>query len=122
MESEHEEAMRAEFTARTKLMDSIYAPGVTEDRCNQICDDVDVVDERWTQGPHSAQWQYLSDCHTDWRDRPETMQRFLDNVEHNRARGWDAGLDEVQRRSQYQARELTAPQRIRRRGPVQRER
>ncbi|QLY33969.1 hypothetical protein H0264_18590 [Nocardia huaxiensis] len=122
MEREHEEAMRADFRERTALQLSGYQPGVTEDQIDQIYGKVRQIDDRWTAGPHASRWQYLSDAYDDFSDRPETMDRFLDNIEFNRAQGWDGGLDEVQRRSLYQAKELTEPQRVRPRGRVQRER
>lgn len=109
MEREHEEAMRADFTARTRLIASATDDGVTEAKIDQIFTDAAKIAERWTAGPHREQWQFLSDAEQDWRERPDTMRRFLDNVEHNRAQGWDGDLDEVQRRSLYQARELTQP-------------
>ncbi|WP_458686410.1 hypothetical protein [Nocardia tengchongensis] len=122
MESEHEEAMRSDFRERTALQLSGYQAGVTEEQIDQIYGTVGQIDDRWKAGPHAAQWQFLTDAYADWNDRPNTMARFIDNIEHNLAQGWDGGLDEVQRRSLHQARELTEPQRPRRRGQIQRER
>ncbi|WP_280359239.1 hypothetical protein [Nocardia otitidiscaviarum] len=122
MHHEHEEAMRADFTTRTDLTARAYHDAVTDTQLDEIYTQTRAIDDRWGSGPHADQWQFLSDAHQDWRDRPDTMTRFLDNVEHNRAKGYDGGIDDVQRRSLYQARELTAPASTRRRGPIQRER
>ncbi|MEV6101457.1 hypothetical protein [Nocardia sp. NPDC051981] len=123
MEAEHEEAMRSDFRERTALQHSAYQPDVTEDQINEVYTKTRQIDDRWNAGPHADQWRYLSDAYADWRDAPDTMDRFIDNIEFNRAKGYDDfGLDEVQRRSLYQARELTEPHRVRPRGRGQRER
>ncbi|WP_157574606.1 hypothetical protein [Nocardia jejuensis] len=127
MEREHEELMRSDFREQTTLTRSVYDEGVTDAQAQQISAKTEQIDQRWSDGPHSQQWQFLSDAYADWRDRPETMARHLDTVEHNRAQGWDT-LDEVQYRSLMQARELTAPDREqdrtrgRGRGQISRER
>ncbi|MFE3799279.1 hypothetical protein [Nocardia tengchongensis] len=120
MQSEHEEAMRSDFRERTGLLLSGYEPQVTEEQIDQRYDKVRQLDERWNSGPHADQWRYLSDAYADWRDAPDTMVRFIDNVEFNRAKGF--GIDEVQYRSLLQARELTEPHRVRPRNQVQWER
>ncbi|MFJ9368783.1 hypothetical protein ACIRRA_30755 [Nocardia sp. NPDC101769] len=122
MEAEHEEAMRSDFREQASLQARTYQAGVTETEIGESFSKVREIHSRWNSGPHADQWQYLSDAYEDFRDRPDTMDRFLDNVEFNHAQGWDGGLDEVQRRSLHQAKELTEPQRVRPRGRIQRER
>ncbi|MEV6100660.1 hypothetical protein [Nocardia sp. NPDC051981] len=114
--------MRSDFREQTALQQSAYRPDVTNEQIDEIYAKTRQIDDRWNSGPHADQWRYLSDAYADWRDAPDTMDRFIDNIEFNLAKGDDFGLDEVQRRSLYQARELTEPHRVRRRGPIQRER
>lgn len=122
MESEHEEAMRSDFREQAALQQRTYQAGVTESEIGECFSKAREIHCRWNDGPHAGQWQYLTGAYEDFRDRPDTMDRFLDNVEHNRAQGWDGGLDEVQRRSLHQAKALTEPHRVRPRGQMQRER
>ncbi|MGX1805171.1 hypothetical protein ACWIGI_05605 [Nocardia sp. NPDC055321] len=127
MEREHEEMMRSDFRDQAALQARTCQADVTEQEIGESFSKVREIHGRWHSGPHAEQWQFLSDAYADWRDRPDTMARHMDNVEHNRAQGWDP-LDGVQYRSLLQARELTAPDREhdrtrgRRRGQISRER
>ncbi|MFE3222924.1 hypothetical protein [Nocardia sp. NPDC059228] len=114
--------MRSDFREQASLQARTYQAGVTENEVGESFSKVREIHGRWSSGPYAEQWRYLADAYTDFRDRPDAMDRFLDNVEHNLAQGWGGGLDEVQRRSLYQAKELTEPQRVRPRGRNQRER
>ncbi|MFE3986548.1 hypothetical protein ACFXPR_18880 [Nocardia tengchongensis] len=120
MQSEHEEAMRSDFREQAALQQRTYQSDVTESEIGECFSKAREIHGRWNDGPHADQWRYLSDAYADWRDAPDTMVRFIDNVEFNRAKGF--GIDEVQYRSLLQARELTEPHRVRPRGQVQRER
>ncbi|WP_306359519.1 hypothetical protein [Nocardia sp. CC227C] len=106
MEREHEEAMRTEFAAQAERWRTAYEPGVTEAKLDEIYRTASECDQRWQTGPHAEHWQYLTDAYSDWRARPDTMNRLLDDVEHNRAQGWDGGVTDIQRRSLHQTRDL----------------
>ncbi|KAA8884249.1 hypothetical protein F3087_34055 [Nocardia colli] len=82
------------------------------------------ISQLWKSGPHAEHWHYLDAAHDDWQRRPETMDRFLDGVDEDRAVGYFVGVTEVEYRSQLQARDLTAAERDRRqeRPPQQRAR
>lgn len=122
MESEHEEAMRSDFREQAALHVRVYQAGVTVDEIDECFSKAREIHGRWSAGPHAEQWRWLFDAYEDFRSRPDTMDRFLDDVEFNHAHGCDRGLDDVQRRSLYQAKALTEPHRVRPRGQVQRER
>ncbi|WP_067704475.1 hypothetical protein [Nocardia jejuensis] len=126
MQLEHEEAMRSDFREQAALHERIYVAGVTLDEIKECFSKGREIHGRWISGPHAEQWRWLFDVYNDFRSRPETMERIVDDVEFNRAHGCDRGLDEVQYRSLMQARELTAPDgkhtRPRTRGQISRER
>lgn len=109
MQREHEETMRADFDRYADLADQIdkamNAPGPFDaEQFDAINGQQEALRKQWQSGPHSEQWEYLSDARDDWRSTPDTMSRFYDNVAHNDG----GGLDEVQLRSLSQAAELTA--------------
>ena|SRR6266568_2689921 len=113
MEREHEEAMRREFTDRVELGRNMVRPSVTDTELDQIEQQRREVDQRWRSGPHAEHWGYLDQAYRDWRDRPDTMARFVETVAYERSQGWDRGMTNVQFRSQEQACRLTAPDRAR---------
>ncbi|WP_040698934.1 hypothetical protein [Nocardia vinacea] len=116
MEREHEEAMRADFTTYVELGRQMYRPSTSEAEIQLLDMQQQVVADRWESGPHAEHWNYLEDAREDWRRAPDTMRRFLDNVDHNGG----YGLTEIQRRSQEQARDLTTQDRPRTRSRVER--
>ncbi|WP_067478746.1 hypothetical protein [Nocardia amamiensis] len=101
MEREHEEAMRAEFAEYTQLTEQMYRPDATDAEIDNICDQRRQIDQRWGEGPHAEHWGYLSDAYEDWRQAPDTMFRFIDNIAHN-----GGGVTDVQHRSLLQAGQL----------------
>ncbi|MFC9434008.1 hypothetical protein [Nocardia sp. NPDC057030] len=112
MEREHEEAMRADFARWQAMLDNTF-PIETETELEERTR-ADETELRWSDGPYSAYWNYLNDAYEDWQRRPETMGRFLDSVDEDRAAGHFVGVTGVEYRSQLQARDLTAAERDRR--------
>ncbi|MET9025626.1 hypothetical protein ABZW96_08365 [Nocardia sp. NPDC004168] len=102
MEREHEEAMRAEFARFTQLGEDMYRPGTTDAECDRMVEQRRETDQRWSEGPHAEHWSYLSDAYEDWRQAPDTMFRFLDNIDHNGGEG----VTDLQNRSLRQAGQL----------------
>lgn len=111
MEREHEEIMRTEFQDRAVLGWQAWKPDATEADLNHIYAKTEEYDRQWSAGPHAEHWQYLSDAYQDCRDRPDTMRRMLDNIEHNRRTYGNAGVTEVQRQSLIQATNLANEER-----------
>ncbi|QLY34001.1 hypothetical protein [Nocardia huaxiensis] len=104
MQPEHEELMRSDFQDRTALTWQAYKPDATEQTLFDISRRTAEYDQRWLSGPHAEHWQFLTDAYSDWRARPDTMGRFLDNLEHNRRTYGDTGgFTETQRQSLIQA-------------------
>ncbi|WP_330183839.1 hypothetical protein OHB26_09540 [Nocardia sp. NBC_01503] len=104
--------MRTEFQDRAALGWQGWKPDVTETELDQIHTKTEEYDRRWLAGPHAEHWQYLSDAYQDCRERPDTMRRFLENIEHNRrVHGYDLGVTEVQRQSLIQAQNLANEER-----------
>ncbi|MBF6299507.1 hypothetical protein IU459_18450 [Nocardia amamiensis] len=102
MEREHEEAMRAEFARFTQLGEDMYQPGTTDAELDRITAQRRETDQRWGEGPHAEHWSYLTDAYEDWRQAPDTMFRFLDNIDHNSG----DGVTDLQNRSLRQAGQL----------------
>ncbi|MGY1946164.1 hypothetical protein [Nocardia asiatica] len=102
MEREHEEAMRTEFAEYTKLTEQMYRPDATDTDIDRITQQRSEIGQRWGEGPHAEHWSYLSDAYEDWRQAPDTMLRFLDNIDHNGGEG----VTDVQHRSLRQAGQL----------------
>ncbi|MBF6226028.1 hypothetical protein IU470_13075 [Nocardia abscessus] len=102
MEREHEEAMRAEFARYTQLGEDMYRPGTTDAELDRMVAQRRETDQRWGEGPHAEHWSYLSDAYEDWRQAPDTMFRFLDNIDHNGGEG----VTDLQHRSLRQAGQL----------------
>lgn len=113
MQREHEEAMRADFTARIELGNQRLAPGVTEADFDRIEARTGEIDRRWETGPYAEQWEFLNDAHHDWSHSPAVMERMRADIAHNQQAGGGVGFSEVQLRSLEQARILTQPQRTR---------
>ncbi|QIS02343.1 hypothetical protein F5X71_08410 [Nocardia brasiliensis] len=121
MDSEHEEAMRADFARNNELRARAWRASTPETEMNELFAQMSATNRRWLEGPHREHWQYLDDAYSDWHARPDTMARMLDNVEHNRAQGHDF-LTEVEHRSQLQARDITDAERARKRDRPPRQR
>lgn len=113
MEREHEEAMRREFAEQAELERGARQAGVTETRIEEIYRQSGEYDQRWLSGPHAEHWQYLSDAYRDCQERPDTMRRFLDNIAHNRAHGYDGDVTDTEHRSLLQAYDLAEAERPR---------
>ncbi|MFD0362731.1 hypothetical protein ACFQZZ_14905 [Nocardia sp. GCM10030253] len=103
MEKEHEEAMRTDYTTYVELGRQMYQPSTSDAEIQLIDLQQQILADRWEAGPHAEHWNYLDDAHEDWRRAPDTMRRFMDNIDHNDG----YGVSEVERRSQQQARTLT---------------
>ncbi|MFG3621501.1 hypothetical protein [Nocardia sp. NPDC047654] len=102
MEREHEEAMRIEFVRYTQLGEDRYRPDATANDRDRITAQLRETDQQWADGPHAEHWSYLSDAYEDWRQAPDTMFRFLDNIDHNGG----FGVTDIQHRSLRQAGQL----------------
>ncbi|MGW0247982.1 hypothetical protein ACWDYH_15250 [Nocardia goodfellowii] len=109
MEREHEEAMRTDFTTYSELGQQMSRPSVTDREIQYLDLERQFVAERWEAGPHAEHWNYLEEAYRDFDERPDTMRRFCDNLDHNDG----FGLTDVQRRSLEQARTLTEASRHR---------
>ncbi|MGK8487101.1 hypothetical protein [Nocardia asiatica] len=102
MEREHEQAMRVEFARYTQLGEDMYRPGTTDAEFDRMVEQRRETDQRWGEGPHAEHWSYLTDAYEDWRQAPDTMFRFLDNIDHNGG----FGVTDLQNRSLRQAGQL----------------
>ncbi|MGN2634591.1 hypothetical protein ACTD5D_30960 [Nocardia takedensis] len=107
MHREHEDHMRGEYEQYHRLGQDMYQ-AETDAEIDRISAQREQIADRWQAGPHAQHWEYLGDAHEDWQRAPDTMRRFMDNVEFNRDRRTGlSNLTEVQQRSQEQARALT---------------
>ncbi|WP_280410089.1 hypothetical protein [Nocardia brasiliensis] len=122
MEPEHEQAMRADFNEVAELRHQAWRPSTPITETNELFAQISATNRRWLDGPHREHWQYLDDAYSDWHARPDTMARLVENVEHNRAQGYDAGMPDIEYRSQLQAREVTEVERARKRDRPPRQR
>lgn len=103
MHSEHEEAMRADFSDRFAISLNALAPGVTDEQADEIRRRVAEYDQRWQSGPHAQEWAFLHAAYTDWRDFPEDMGAFVEELRTNPTVYADFGPTGVQMRSLDQA-------------------
>ncbi|MFI7528605.1 hypothetical protein [Nocardia salmonicida] len=110
MQREHEEAMRTDFERFVDLADQMdhsltrRDQPITEEQVIAIGDQQEQLQDRWRNGPHAEHWRYLEDAHDDWRQAPQTMRRFHENLAHN----GEFDLDDINMRSQAQAAALHA--------------
>ncbi|MEV6100662.1 hypothetical protein [Nocardia sp. NPDC051981] len=111
MHREHEEAMRADFSDRVAISLNALAPGVTDDQVDEIRRRVAEYDQRWQSGPHAQEWAFLHAAYTDWRDYPEDMRIFVEDLRTNPTVYADYGPTEVQLRSLNQAHNIAREQR-----------
>ncbi|MFE3958598.1 hypothetical protein ACFXPS_31045 [Nocardia sp. NPDC059091] len=106
MYREHEEAMRSEFYERVGIGLTALAPGITDGQADEIYRRVGEFDRRWLSGPHAQEWAFLDAAYTDWRDQPQLMAKFVEDLRVNPTVYVDYGLTDVQRRSLDQARTI----------------
>ncbi|MGW4125871.1 hypothetical protein [Nocardia sp. NPDC004711] len=111
MHSEHEEAMRFDFQDRVALSWKALQPGVTDAQISEIECRMSEYDQRWQAGPHAMEWDFLHAAYTDWRDQPQLMAKFAEDLRVNPTVYADYGLTDVQRRSLDQARTIAHEQR-----------
>lgn len=111
MHAEHEEAMRADYSDRAAESWKAFWSGVTDAEAYEIRCRVAEYDQRWRLGPHAQEWEFLRAAHADWRDRPEDMRRFTEDIDTHRKVYDDFGLTEVQRRSIAQAAAIASEER-----------
>ncbi|MFE3986549.1 hypothetical protein ACFXPR_18885 [Nocardia tengchongensis] len=103
MHSEHEEAMRADFSDRAAISLNALAPRVSGEQVEEIGRRVAEYDQRWESGPHAQEWAFLHAAYNDWRDFPEDMGVFVEDLRANPTVYAEFGPTEVQMRSLDQA-------------------
>ncbi|MFD6357266.1 hypothetical protein ACFXO9_27170 [Nocardia tengchongensis] len=111
MHSEHEEAMRFDFHDRVTLSWAAMWPGVTDVEAAEIDRRVSEYDQRWTQGPHAQEWEFLHAAYADWREQPDKMRKFTDDLDVHPGVWAAGGLTDLQRRSLDQARNIAHEER-----------
>ncbi|MET7772083.1 hypothetical protein [Nocardia sp. NPDC005366] len=101
-------AMRVDFALSTVLARARVGSEIDGGLAGRIDDRIAVIGQRWRDHDRlSGDWAYLLDAYADWRERPDTMARFMDRVSADRAAGYDA-MSPAQLRSHHQARAMTA--------------
>ncbi|MFE3080894.1 hypothetical protein [Nocardia tengchongensis] len=111
MHSEHEDAMRSEFHDCITLSWTAIQPGLADAEAADINRRVGEYDQRWQSGPHAQEWNFLCAAYTDWRDHPEDMHTFVEDLRTNPTVYADFGPSEVQLRSLDQAHNIAREER-----------
>ncbi|MFB7722306.1 hypothetical protein [Nocardia sp. NPDC056100] len=111
MHSEHEEAMRADFHDCITLSWKAVRPDTTSTESDEIYRAVGEYDDRWSHGPYGREWDFLCAVYKDWRDLPQDMGKFADDVRANPDKYTEFGISAVQRRSIDQAENIVREER-----------
>ncbi|MFD0000159.1 hypothetical protein [Nocardia sp. NPDC127526] len=110
MQPEHEEAMRADFAERVRLIDEVYHAehlDATSQEIEQYHRGIDRLDTAWSQGPHQQEWHYLRIAYTSWTRDANGARQHLDWARYYRDEIGQDQLTAVQWRSIEQAQELS---------------
>lgn len=100
--------VRADFARMHELETRTDYGQMSEQELDQLLDRTSEISRRWqSRDDHTGDtWRYLEDAVADWRRAPDTMRRFHEQIQIDRASGFEA-ISPDQWRSQLQARELT---------------